>query len=310
MKFLDVSKFYEDFLRGFCEILGGEKGFWRRITTPDVSRPGLLLAGFEEEFPSERVQIIGITERAYLIAIKEKDEEAIGRLYAKEPPLIILTASNERMNYRLENLFKFYADKFSVPTLKSSLGTSRVISLLMDRLQYELAPTVYEHGVMVDVFGVGILLKGKSAIGKSECAIELIRRGHRFIADDLIAIKLYPPDSLLAEPPRKELKFYLEIKGVGVVHIPSIYGVQAVKDSANLECVVEFVPSEEFKYDPAGEVEKVEYLGISVPKFKLPITPGKNMAVLVESVALVYKTGNLSSERFKEELKKVILKGD
>jgi len=309
MRFIEVSKFYEDFLGSFCEVLGGEKGFWRRITTPDISRPGLLLAGFEEEFPSERVQIIGITERAYLIANREKDEESIRRLYAKEPPLVILTAYKERINDRLEGLFKFYADKFSVPTLKSNLGSTRVISLIMDRLQYELAPTVYEHGVMVDVFGVGILLKGKSAIGKSECAIELIRRGHRFIADDLVAIKLYPPDSLRAEPPRKDLKFYLEIKGVGVVHIPSIYGVQAVKDNAVLDCVVEFVPSEEFTYDPLGEVEKVEYLGISVPKFKLPITPGKNMAVLVESVALVYKTGHISSEKFKEELKKVILKG-
>ncbi len=309
MRFLEVSNFYSNFLKDFCEVLGGEKGFWRRITTPDISRPGLLLAGFEEEFPSERVQIIGITERAYLLAKLDKDEDAIRRLYSKEPPLVILTSSNEKISERLLGLFKFYADKFSVPTLKSHLGTTRVISLVMDKLQYELAPTVYEHGVMVDVFGVGILLKGKSAIGKSECAIELIRRGHRFIADDLVAIKLYPPDSLLAEPPRKELKFYLEIKGVGVVHIPSIYGVQAVKDSSSLDCVIEFVPSEEFNYDPFGELEKVEYFGISVPKFKLPITPGKNMAVLVESVALVHKTGNLLSEKFREELRRILLKG-
>ncbi len=308
-RFIEVSEFYKGFLKKFCKVLAGEKGFWRRIRTPDISRPGLLLAGFEEEFPHERVQIIGLTERAYLLSLGERDEDAIKRLYSKEPPTVILTSFGEKINERLKNLFSYYSEKFSIPTFFTELGTTRVISLIMDKLQYELAPTVYEHGVMVDVFGVGILLKGKSAIGKSECAIELIRRGHRFIADDLVAIKLYPADNLLAESPREEIKYYMEIKGVGIVHIPSIYGLQAVKEKTSLDCVIEFVPQEEFKYNPDTEVESVNYFGISVPKFKLPITPGKNMASIVETVALVYKKGDLTYQEFKEKLRKLIDKG-
>jgi len=301
---IEVRQFFESFLKKYCDILGGKKGFWRRITVPDISRPGLLLAGFEEEFPSERVQIIGITERAYLISKQDKDDESIKRLYSKEPPAVIITSFNEKNTERLKNLFSYYSEKFSVPTFFTEMSTTRTISLVMDRLQYELAPVIYEHGVMVDVFGVGILLKGRSAIGKSECALELIRRGHRFIADDLVAIKLYPADALLAEPPREKLRYYLEIKGIGIVHIPSIYGFQAVKPNTFLDCVVEFIPMEEFNYQ--DNIEEVSYFGIRIPKFKLPITPGKNMAILVESAALVYKTGDLNSSRFKEELSRLI----
>ncbi|MEO0147271.1 MAG: HPr(Ser) kinase/phosphatase [candidate division WOR-3 bacterium] len=308
-RFIEVSKLYEGFLKKFCKVLAGERGFWRRIKTPDISRPGLLLAGFEEEFPAERVQIIGLTERAYLLSLGERGEDAIKRLYSKEPPTVILTSFAEKINERLKNLFSYYAEKFSIPTFFTEVGTTRVISLIMDKLQYELAPTIYEHGVMVDVFGVGILLKGKSAIGKSECAIELIRRGHRFIADDLVAIKLYPADNLLAESPREEIKYYMEIKGVGIIHIPSIYGLQAVKEKTSLDCVIEFIPQEEFKYSPDTEVESVNYFGISVPKFKLPITPGKNMASIVETVALVYKKGDLAYQEFKEKLRKLVDKG-
>ncbi len=306
-KGIEVKVFYRKFLNRYCEVVSGMGGGWRTVNVPDISRPGLLLAGFEEEFPSERIQIIGITERAYLIKHPDKAEDSIKRLYTKEPPAVIITSFNEKNNESITNLFSYYGEKFAVPTFSSALTTSRIISLLMDRLQYELAPTVYEHGVMVDVFGVGILLKGKSAIGKSECAVELIRRGHRFIADDMVSIKLYPADNLIAEPPREDLKFFLEIKGVGIVHVPSIYGFQVVKENTRLDCIVEFIPSEDFVYNPDAEIESVEYFSIKVPKFKLPITPGKNMASLVEAVALVYKSGDLKSSKFKSDLIKTIL---
>ncbi len=284
-------------VRGFpydLRVLYGDKYLSRRkLTSPDLNRPGLLLAGFTREFSRERIQILGLTERAYLLHLlhrkgKSGVVDALKVLFSKRVPAVIFTGGNDKLPPRLRNITLEVAKKYRTPVLATTLQTPRFMALMSDMLLNLLAPQETLHGVMVEIHGVGVLITGKPGIGKSETALELIRRGHRFVADDVVLVKRYPPNSLVAEPPpdREELTFFIHVRGVGEIYVPHYFGVGAVRRSYALHIVVEL--SEEER-----PVERAEILGISLPKYSVKVHPLKATATVVESMALHYKANAL-----------------
>ena len=275
---------------GPLEVIYGKRLLRRKVRSPDLNRPGLLLAGFTREFPRERIQILGLTERAYLLHLmREKGRrevrKALSLLFSRRVPAVVLTASGRKLPDSLITVILEVARTYRTPVLSTPIQTSYFMARMADRLTYLLAPRTTVHGVMVEIYGVGVLIVGAPGVGKSETALELIRRGHRFVADDVVLVRRYPPNSLLAEPPpgREDFMFFMLIRGVGTVYVPHYFGVGAVRRQYPLHVVVELSESEE------RPVEETEMLGITLPKYRVKLHPLKATATVVESMALHYK---------------------
>ena len=232
------------------------------LTHPDVNRPALQLTGFFDHFDRERVQIIGYVEQAY---INTMDQERKRLMYDK------LTSSQ-------------------IPCLVSDKTTSALMAEVIRWLNVKLAPCISIHGVLIDVFGEGVLIMGESGIGKSEAALELIKRGHRLITDDVVEIRKVSDDTLVGSAP-DITKHFIELRGIGIIDVKTLYGVESVKDTQNIDMVIKLEDwSRDKEYDRLGlEDSYTEFLGNQVVCHTIPIRPGRNLAIIVESAAVNYR---------------------
>ncbi len=272
------------------------------VIVPRVNRPGLPLAGFYEHYERERIQILGRVEQIYLQGLEESARIAsLDALFATKPVAVVVTTELEVPALVLE-----MAKKHKVPLLRTEEKTSPFVAALIAFLNVQLAPRITGHGVFVEVYGEGVLLLGDSGIGKSETAIELIKRGHRLIADDAVEIKRVSAKSLVGQAPEL-IRHYIELRGIGLVDVRRIFGMGAVKMTEKVDLVVELEPWQEGKmYDRLGlEDQHKEILGVKVPSIVIPVRPGRNLAVIIEIAAMnnrQKKMGYNSAQEFNRRM--------
>ena len=254
----------------------------RFITEVELHRPGLALAGFLELFTSQRIQVIGNTETNYLSHIsKEQQIDAFKKLLEYKVPVIFLTSNNSLPDYLLQ-----VAEDFLTPIFKTEVETTRFMFLLRDYLDDQFATQTMVHGSMIDVYGIGIMITGKSGIGKSEVALDLVERGHRLVADDVVM--LTKKSNVLIASSTETNGHFMEIRGLGIIDIMSMFGIRAVRYQKRLEVLVElFLWDETSTIERTGlDKETVNVLGIDIPFVRLPISPGKNITVIAEVIAM------------------------
>lgn len=253
------------------------------ILSADVNRPGLLLAGYNEYFDNTRIQICGNAEIGYLETLDEQTRMAhIDALFGKKPPAIIITRNLQPLTGMMES-----AQKHGVTMLRTSDNTSAMMSALISILSVDLAPRITRHGVLVEVYGEGILILGESGVGKSETAVELVKRGHRLIADDAVELRRVSNRTVLGTAP-ENIRHFIELRGVGIINIARVFGSGAVKISEKVDLVVELEPWDRSKnYSRTGlENDYIEILGIRIPRTVIPVMPGRNLAVILEAAAI------------------------
>ena len=257
-----------------------------RVCNNEVNRPSLQLAGFFDYFDNTRIQVIGMVEISYLDKMThEQRVSAVEKLFEKHIPVVIVTRNMEIPDEMCE-----FAEKYNTALVRTPLATSRFVSALIAFLNLELAPRMTTHGVLVEVYGEGILLLGDSGVGKSETAIELVKRGHRLVADDAVEIKRVSDKSLLGSAP-DIIRHFIELRGIGIVDVKMIFGMGAVKNTEKIDMVINLeVWKEKKQYDRLGlNTEYTELLGIEVPSITIPVKPGRDLAVVVEVAAMNHR---------------------
>jgi HPr kinase/phosphorylase len=275
------------------------------FSTININRPGLQLSGFYEHFPSDRVQIMGETEFAYLLHLS--DEERLNRLdrfFSTPTPCTVITTDLEPMAELL-----VCAEKYSRPLFRTKIPTTDFCNKLLYFLGDLLAPTLTVHGVLMDLYGVGVLITGRSGIGKSETALELVQRGHRLVADDAVIIKRVGGKLIGTAP--EIIKYFMEVRGIGVIDVRNMYGVGAVKATKVIDLEVKMEPwDDKGEYDRLGLLqEKTSHLEMEMPLIRLPIKPGRNLAVLLEVACRNHRLKSLGYFAA-EELTRRISSGD
>ena len=253
------------------------------VTVDDVSRPGLYLAGFFDHFEPMRLYVCGTVESAYLEKLSSEERRIIfDHFMSYKIPALIIARGIRALPECLE-----MAEKHNVTVLSCKDTTSYIVSSLITYLKRNLAPRVTRHGVLVEIYGEGILIMGDSGIGKSETAIELVKRGHRLISDDAVEIKMISSHELVGSPP-EVLRHYMELRGIGIINVAKLFGMGAVKDSCKIDLVIKMVPWRDGEaYDRLGmETQYMEILDVKVPSITIPITPGRNLAVIFEVAAM------------------------
>ena len=254
-----------------------------RLTVEDVSRPGLQLAGYFDHFEPMRLQVMGNVEVSYLQKLTDTERALIfDRLFSYKFPALLIARNIEPHPECLR-----MAQKHNVTILRSTEPTSTVISAIIAYLKSALAPRITRHGVLMEVYGEGLLLIGESGIGKSEAAVELLKRGHRLIADDAVEIKKIAKNALVGTAPNL-IRNYIELRGIGIINVAKLFGMGAVKAENEINLVVNIVPWNTHEvYDRLGlEDQYMELLGVKVPMNTIPITPGRNLAVILEVAAM------------------------
>ena len=254
-----------------------------RLTVEDVARPGLQLAGYFDHFEPMRLQVMGNAEMSYLAKRTDSERLAIfDRLFSYKFPALLLARDFEPDAACME-----MAKKHNVTVLRSKKATSTVVSAIITYLKAALAPCITRHGVLMEVYGEGVLLVGDSGIGKSEAAVELLKRGHRLIADDAVEIRKVSENSLVGTAPEL-IRNYIELRGIGIINVAKLYGMGAVKKENEINLVVNIVHwNTQEIYDRLGlEDQHMEILGVKVPMNTIPITPGRNLAVILEVAAM------------------------
>lgn len=273
-----------------------------KVSQPDVNRPALQLAGFYDYFDSERVQIIGHVEHAYMKNVsKERRIDIISKLMDCRVPCIIF-CRNLEIN---EDLIKIAEEK-GVPILRSSKTTSAFMAEIIRWLNVELAPRISIHGGLVDVYGEGILITGESGIGKSEAALELIKRGHRLVSDDVVEIKKVSDETLIGTSP-DITRHFIEVRGIGIIDVKTLFGVESVKNTQAIDLVIKLEEwSKDKNYDRFGLDEQyIEFLGNQVVCHSIPIRPGRNLAVICESAAVNHRQKKMGYNAAQELYKRV-----
>ena len=274
----------------------------KRIEVPDVNRPALQLSGYFEHFDCERVQIIGYVEYTFLEKMADdKKEEIYSTLLSYQIPCIIFCR-----NLPPEELFLKMAEKAGVPVFITEKKTSEFTSEIIRWLNVELAPCISIHGVLVDVYGVGVLIMGESGIGKSEAALELIKRGHRLVSDDVVEIRKVSDETLVGTAP-DITRHFIELRGIGIVDVKTLFGVQSVRETQNIDLVITLEDwNKEKEYDRLGlEEEYTEFLGNKVVCHSIPIRPGRNLAIIVESAAVNHRQKQMGYNAAQELYKRV-----
>ena len=272
------------------------------IDIAEVNRPGLQLFGFFDYFDNNRVQIIGKSELSYLQKLKNQELIAsINGFFMRKPKAVVVSWGNEIPPEMLEA-----AKKYDVPLLSTDLGTSEFMSALIAMLNVELAPRCTHHGVLVDVNGEGVLIMGDSGVGKSETAMELIKRGHRLIADDAVEIRRVSARTLVGSSP-KNIRHFMELRGIGIVNIRRIFGMGAVKVTQQVDIVIHMEQWDSQKiYDRMGlEEEVTEILGNKVPLITIPVKPGRNLAIIIEVAAMNHRQKKMGYNAAQELLAKL-----
>ena len=266
-----------------CVIMSNDTDKEIKVATTDVNRPGLQIAGFFDYFDSKRLQIIGKVETTYLQNMTgEQRKHSFEQLFSRKIPAIILTRELEAFPEMVEA-----AKEKDIPVLRTKHTTSRFMSNLIGYLNMELAPRTTQHGVLVEVYGEGILILGESGVGKSETAIELVKRGHRLVADDAVEIKKVSDKTLIGSAP-EIIRHFIEIRGIGIIDVKKIFGMGAVKDVEKIDLVINLELWRDNKqYDRLGLVEEhTKLLGVNVPSLIIPVKPGRNLAIITEIASM------------------------
>jgi len=277
------------------------------IIENDVIRPGLQLMGFYEYFNPERIQIFGKMEFAYLATIDEKTRfERMDLLFSKQIPVVIVTRGLEIYPEMVQ-----LAEKHSIPLLRTNESTSNFLAGLIAFLNLRLAPRITRHGVLIEVYGEGMLIVGESGVGKSETAIELVKRGHRLVADDAVEIRKVSNISLVGTSP-ENIRHFIELRGIGIINARRLFGMGAVKVTEKIDLVVELELWDSDKiYDRMGmDNEYTSILGVSVPSLTIPVKPGRNLAVILEVAAMNNRQKKMGYNAAQELLDKLGLNMD
>ncbi|KAB2329079.1 HPr kinase/phosphorylase [Cytobacillus depressus] len=288
------------------ELICGEEGIHRPITTSDISRPGIEISGYFEFYPAERIQLIGKTELTFaenLLVIER--QLRFERLCTDITPGIIISRGLDVPPELIQA-----AVRESVPVLRTKQKTTRFSSLLTNYLESKFAPTTAVHGVLVDVYGVGVLITGKSGIGKSETALELVKRGHRLVADDCVEIRQEDEYTLVGTSPEL-IEHLLEIRGLGIINVMTLFGAGSVLSNKKISMVIDLDLWESTKnYERIGlDEEKIKIIDIEIPKLTIPVHPGRNLAVIIEVAAMNFRLKRMginSAEQFTNRLADVI----
>lgn len=257
-----------------------------RLTQPDINRPALQMTGFFEHFDATRLQVIGFVEYTYMETLSdERKKEIYEELMSYDIPAVVFCRELQP-----DALFKQIATEHKVPVLSTKKSTSGFMAEAIRWLNVKLAPCISVHGVLVDVYGEGVLITGESGIGKSEAALELIKRGHRLVADDVVEIRKVSDDTLIGTAP-DVTKHLIELRGIGIVDVKALYGACAVKDTSNIDLAIRLEDWDKDKeYDRLGlEETYTEYLGNKVVCHTIPIRPGRNLALICESAAVNHR---------------------
>lgn len=273
-----------------------------KITLPDINRPALQLTGYFDHFDSERVQIIGYVEYTYLDHLsREQKLPVYEQFLGSKIPCVIYTTRTHPDEDMLE-----LAHKYGVPILKSRQMTSAFMAEIIRWLNVELAPCISIHGVLVDVYGEGVLIMGESGIGKSEAALELIKRGHRLVTDDVVEIRKVSDVTLVGTAP-DITRHFIELRGIGIIDVKTLFGVESVKNTQNIDLVIKLEEwNKDKEYDRLGlEEEYTEILGNKIVCHSLPIRPGRNLAVIVESAAVNHRQKKMGYNAAQELYKRV-----
>ncbi len=274
-----------------------------KIVNREVNRPGLALAGFLTVFEPSRIQVIGRAEMQYLFEIgKDVADARIEALFAQKPVAVIITT-----NFEVGDEILIPAKKYGVPILRTKEKTSPTMASLIASLNTHLANRITQHGVLVEVFGEGVLILGDSGIGKSETAIALVERGHRLIADDAVEIKRVSAKTLVGSAPSL-IKHYVELRGIGIIDVRRLYGMGAVKDTEKIDLVIHLEPWVEGKmYDRFGlEDQTYNILGIDIPSITVPVRPGRSLPIILEIAAMNHRQKKMGYNTAAELEKKLL----
>ncbi|MDF2936732.1 MAG: HPr kinase/phosphorylase [Paenibacillaceae bacterium] len=268
------------------EIISGQPGLKRTIEVADLCRPGLEMAGYFEYHPEDRIQILGKTELAFFERLPEPErKDRMKRLCLDETPCIVVTRGLDVPMELVEA-----SDATGITVMRSNVNTTMLAGQITDFLEHKLAPSTTIHGVLVDVYGIGMLISGSSGIGKSETALELVKRGHRLIADDAVEIRQTAENVLIGNAPEL-IKHLLEIRGVGIINVMTLFGAGAVRNNTKINVVIKLETWQQDKqYDRLGlDEETTRIIDTDVPLVTIPVRPGRNLAVIIEVAAMNYR---------------------
>ncbi len=292
------------------ELICGAEGIHRPITTSDLSRPGIEMAGYFTYYPAERIQLLGKTEMSFFEQLSDNEKrDRMDKLCTELTPGIIVSRGFEVPKELIEA-----SEREAVPVMRSTVKTTRLSSRLTNFLEGKLAPTTAIHGVLVDIYGVGVLITGKSGVGKSETALELIKRGHRLVADDCVEIRQEDQDTLVGNAPTL-IEHLLEIRGLGIINVMTLFGAGAVRSYKRITLVVNLELWDQAKqYDRLGlEDEKMRIIDTDITKITVPVKPGRNLSVIIEVAAMNFRLKRMginAAEQFSSRLSGVIEDGE
>jgi HPr kinase/phosphorylase len=265
------------------ELLTDERGLAREIGGPDISSPGLVLTGYTERFPADRMQVLGETEVAFLESLDdERRHHAISEFFAFTPPVVFITKGQEPPDGMIA-----IANERGTPVIRTALKTAEFYTRIKPFVEERFAPSTTMHGSLADVYGVGLFFMGRSGIGKSETVLDLVERGHRLVADDLVMISRRGNEVLIGKGHDLQ-RHHMEIRGVGIIDVRKLFGIRAIRQQKRVEVVVQLeVWDEGATYDRTGlDMQTMDILGVPVPKAVIPLVPGKNITVVCEVVAM------------------------
>ncbi|MDX8363874.1 HPr(Ser) kinase/phosphatase [Cytobacillus sp. IB215665] len=288
------------------ELISGEDGVNRPIITSDLSRPGIEMAGYFTYYPAERIQLLGKTELSFYDKLTKSEKQLrMNKLCTDITPGIIISRDLEIPEELIEA-----SEREVVPVMRSSMKTTRLTSRLTNYLESKLAPTTAVHGVLVDIYGIGVLITGKSGVGKSETALELVKRGHRLVADDLVEIREEDQNTLIGNAPDL-LEHLLEIRGLGIINVMTLFGAGAVRNFKRISLVITLELWDQAKqYDRVGlDEDKMKIINSEITHLTVPVRPGRNLAVIIEVAAMNFRLKRMgmdAAEQFSNRLADVI----
>ncbi|MCK5489433.1 MAG: HPr(Ser) kinase/phosphatase [Gemmatimonadetes bacterium] len=304
MSILHVADLFEQRQKSLdLDLVAGQAGLTREITGSDISSPGLVLAGFTDRFPSGRMQVLGETEVMYLRSMDaDRRQDVLGEFLGAEVPVVFVTKGLEPPAELLT-----LAEERSIPVLRSKLKTGEFYRRIKPFLEEEFAPATAIHGSLADVYGVGLLFIGASGIGKSECVLDLVERGHRLVADDVVLVRRRGFDVLIGQA-HEHQQHHMEIRGIGIIDVRALFGVRSVRQQKRIEVVVQLEHwRQSASYDRTGlERDTTEILETTIPRVVIPLNPGKNITVISEVVAmdhLLCYAGVDSAQLFEQNLR-------
>ena len=287
-------------------VYGNESLFEKEITTADISRPGLEMTGYFDYYTPERIQLVGMKEWSYLMKMTSHNRhQVLRKMFQPETPVLIIARDLEIPEEMLRA-----AEEKQIAILSSRVPTSRLSGELSSYLDSLLAERTSVHGVLMDIYGMGVLIQGDSGIGKSEIGLELVKRGHRLVADDRVDVFARDEMTLWGEP-AEILRHLLEIRGVGIIDVMSLYGASAVKDSSQVQIAVYLENyTKEQTYDRLGNnAEEIEFCGVTIPRIRIPVKTGRNISVVIEAAAMNYRAKEMgydATKTFEDRLTQLI----